>query len=310
MVPSRSVLQARARISGSPPWRSRPHVFDIQPPHRPLAMPANPNASSQGVRRSTRQKRATAQEPTPDSLELSGSATPTWSGVLSPSHPNESGPHAGPAAPESVEDQPEEDSFMPTTQEVAETLAGMRSRRQRDEGVSATLPGRQSLILNLNCRNQALGNHRQWGWKVRFTHFTCCDELIIPVTKPVSPLFAFPTGGNLLSESWLSENVSWPTFIKVASTEMRLQEGFTPDLAWKFSNGPGSKMWIALSDERSYRRMMEAGAKRIRNRAKKESNLKEPNYGSGWRIDIKILNYVPRLLSEIGADATGSQTTS
>lgn len=102
----------------------------------------------------------------------------------------------------------------------------------------------------------------------------------------------------MVSESYLSEDVQWETFIAVASEEMRLQEGFVPDLAWKFNNGAGSKTWVTLTDERSYKRMMESGAKRIRDRAKKEPDAKDVDLAYGWKIDLKVLNHVLRCPTE------------
>jgi hypothetical protein len=99
----------------------------------------------------------------------------------------------------------------------------------------------------------------------------------------------------VLSETYLSEDVTWSRFVKAASEEMCLREGYVPRLAWKFSNRSGSKMWTTLSDERAYECMMEAGAKRIRARAKRESNLKDADLASGWRIDLQVLNKVERI---------------
>ena len=65
-----------------------------------------------------------------------------------------------------------------------------------------------------------------------------------------------------------------------------MQEGCEPQLAWKFSNGHGSKDWTTLQDEEAYGRMMKAGAEWVRVQAKKEANLKDPDLGSGWWIDI------------------------
>ena len=97
------------------------------------------------------------------------------------------------------------------------------------------------------------------------------------------------------SEGYFSENVTWSTFVSACSENMRLREGCIPELAWKFNGGPGCKEWTTLSDEGSYHRMMEAAAKRIRSRAKKEANLKDADLGSGWRIDLKVLNNVQRV---------------
>lgn len=94
-----------------------------------------------------------------------------------------------------------------------------------------------------------------------------------------------------MTETYLSEDVSWPTFIRVCSEEMNLKERSVPEFSWKFSNGTGSKIWTTLS-ESSYRRMMETAAKRIRARAKKESGLKDPDLGFGWRIDLRLENKV------------------
>ena len=84
---------------------------------------------TQGSRRSARLNKSTTPEPTSNgSGMVSGSPTPTWSHGASPvhSHDDDAGPGDG---------QLEEDVFMPTAQEVAETLAGMRSRGDnRDRG--------------------------------------------------------------------------------------------------------------------------------------------------------------------------------
>jgi len=104
----------------------------------------------------------------------------------------------------------------------------------------------------------------------------------------------------MLSEAYLGEDVTWPRFISVASQEMHLRAGCVPKLAWKFSNGPGSKVWVTLSDEHSYKHMMEAGAKQIWACAKRESNLKDPNLALGWRIDLRVLNKVQRKGPEEG----------
>ena len=118
------------------------------------------------------------------------------------------------------------------------------------------------------------------------------------VTRRVSPLFSYPLGDGMRTESYLSEDITWSRFNKICSAEMRLREGCIPELAWKFSDGQGSKEWILLRDEDSYKRMMEAGASRIHARAKKESNLKDANLAHGWRIDLKLRNKVQRIEEE------------
>ncbi|KAF9778370.1 hypothetical protein BJ322DRAFT_1025084 [Thelephora terrestris] len=226
-------------------------------------MNKKPNTASHAVRRSTRHTETGTKENIPDDPGgHSISVTPMLSGSSSPGLRDEPGKHTELGEADSMED---EDDFMPTVQEVAKTLTAMRSR-QPDENL--THQGTCGPAL------RALGTE---------------------VNKPVSPLFAFPTGKNVLSETYLSEDVTWSRFIKVASGEMRLREGFVPRLAWKFSSGSGSKMWTTLSDERAYKRMMEAGAKRIRARAKRESNLKDADLASGWRIDLQVLNKVERI---------------
>ena len=94
-----------------------------------------------------------------------------------------------------------------------------------------------------------------------------------------------------MTASYFTEDLPWPTFIAVCSKEMDLREGSVPEFSWKFSNGSGSKTWTTLS-ESSYYRMMVDAAKRIRARAKKESDLKDADLGSGWRIDLKLENKV------------------
>jgi len=123
-------------------------------------------------------------------------------------------------------------------------------------------------------------------------------DLLLTVPRRVSPLFSYPLGDGMRTESYLSEDITWSRFIKVCSEEMRLRDGCVPELAWKFSDGRGSKEWITLQDEDSYKRMMGAGARRIRTRAKKESGVKDPDLGYGWRIDLKVRNKVERIEEE------------
>ena len=49
--------------------------------------------------------------------------------------------------------------------------------------------------------------------------------------------------------------------------------------------------------------MMQAGARRIRSCAKKESNMKDPDLGYGWRIDLKVRNKVERVEEDDEEDA-------
>ena len=74
---------------------------------------------------------------------------------------------------------------------------------------------------------------------------------------------------------------------------MRLKQGFVPQLVWKYNKGPGSKDWVWLKDEDSYKRIMDAGVARVRADAKRAKE--EPSYGKGWRIDIKTLNKPKRV---------------
>ena len=85
---------------------------------------------------------------------------------------------------------------------------------------------------------------------------------------------------------------------------MNLKEGSVPEFSWKFSNGPGSKVWTTLSGS-SYGRMMETAAKRIRARAKKESGLKDPDLGFGWRIDLQLENEVAMVSASEGSGGEG-----
>lgn len=123
-------------------------------------------------------------------------------------------------------------------------------------------------------------------------------------TQAVSPLFRFPTGDNTYFESYLSKDVTWPRFISVSSENMRLRDGWVPELAWKFSKGSGSRDWTILADEGAYHRMMEAAAKRIRANAKRARE--EPDLGSGWWIDLKVMNDVQRVEAENNEDGTVS----
>lgn len=107
-----------------------PEPLPIPPRSRSLflAMPARkPTDGNQDRRRSTRLHQAIIPEPTLNSPMVSGSPTPTWSGGGSPtrSHNNTVEPQP--------EEQHEEDEFMPTVREVAETLAGMKSRNENQD---------------------------------------------------------------------------------------------------------------------------------------------------------------------------------
>ena len=53
------------------------------------------------------------------------------------------------------------------------------------------------------------------------------------------------------NESYFSEDVTWLRFNMVCSENMHLRDGFVLKLAWKFSDGQGSKEWITLHDEQS-----------------------------------------------------------
>ena len=90
------------------------------------------NTGDQVPRHSTRMKNTTTGASKSDDKELSGSVTPAWEGGPIPSRPDEPPQNTGPAAPGSVEDELEEDEFMPSVQQVAATLVGMRSRRHED----------------------------------------------------------------------------------------------------------------------------------------------------------------------------------
>lgn len=79
----------------------------------------------QDVRRSRRLRQAVIPTSTPSSPRMiSGSPTPVWSGGESPAHLHNDD------AVKPQEEQNEEDKFMPTTQEVAETLARMKLRHE------------------------------------------------------------------------------------------------------------------------------------------------------------------------------------
>jgi len=89
---------------------------------------AQGTVNSQTLRRSARRKKTVTPEATSDSGRISRSLTPAWSRGANPSHPDDAGRHTGLEA-----SQPERDGFMPTTQEVAETLVAMRARRSDSE---------------------------------------------------------------------------------------------------------------------------------------------------------------------------------
>ena len=93
---------------------------------------------AQSSRRSARLKKTVTLEPIPETGTISGSPTPTWSREISPAHPP-----GGSARPEKELFEEGEDEFMPTTQEVAETLARMKSGAvaiDRDRGDEVRLP--------------------------------------------------------------------------------------------------------------------------------------------------------------------------
>ena len=54
---------------------------------------------------------------------------------------------------------------------------------------------------------------------------------------------------------------------------------------------------------------MEAAAKRIRARAKKESGLKDSDLGSGWRIDLRLENKVRTVEKENYSDEDEAAST-
>jgi len=96
--------------------------------------PKQGTGSGQATRRSTRKKNGVAPEPTSDgSGMISHSPTPEWSDRGSrPDHPN----NAGAEGLQHSDGQPEEEEFMPTTEEVAATLVAMRSRRSDHDNES------------------------------------------------------------------------------------------------------------------------------------------------------------------------------
>lgn len=104
-----------------------------------------------------------------------------------------------------------------------------------------------------------------------------------------------------MTETYFTEDLPWTTFVSICSKEMNLREGSIPEFSWKFDCGAGSKVWTTLSKD-SYPRMMVAAAKRIRARAKREADLKDPDLGSGWRIDLKLENKVQVVEKEHGSD--------
>ena len=111
----------------------------------------------------------------------------------------------------------------------------------------------------------------------------------------VSPLFSYPLGTGLRTESYLSEDVQWDDFVKVCYENMQLREGCEPQLTWKFSDGRGSKDWITLQDEGAYKCMMKTAAERVRSRVKKEPNITDPDLRFGWRVDIQPATSVQRV---------------
>jgi hypothetical protein len=111
-------------------------------PSRPIApMSKMPNPGGQALRRSARHAQDVAKEtPIDNPGELSRSPTPTWSRGSNAGSQGEPELDSEHPVPQSTELQPEDDPFMPTTLQVVQTLAGMRSRHDRGNEVSATPP--------------------------------------------------------------------------------------------------------------------------------------------------------------------------
>ncbi|KAF9782706.1 hypothetical protein BJ322DRAFT_1110594 [Thelephora terrestris] len=199
-------------------------------------MAKKPNTAGYAVRRSAHHTETTTKECIPDDPgERSRSVTPVLSGSSSPSFRDEPQKYAELGQADSME---EEDEFMPTVQEVAKTLTAMRSRQPNENPahqVGFARFGTSVESFSLNIQQQGTG-----GQASRTTG--------TEVNKPVSPLFAFPTGNNVLSETYLSEDVTWSRFVK------------------------------------------------------RESNLKDADLASGWRIDLQVLNKVERIRDEDDED--------
>ena len=96
-------------------------------------MPLKKTRNSQPARRSTRCKKANIPETSSDSGMISWSPTPTWPTDTNPDHSGDVCQHAELKEPQPLEDQPEEDEFFPTTQEVAAMLVAMRLRHSKLE---------------------------------------------------------------------------------------------------------------------------------------------------------------------------------
>ncbi|KAF9785386.1 hypothetical protein BJ322DRAFT_1108826 [Thelephora terrestris] len=197
-------------------------------------------AGTQPPRRSMRSRAAASKLASDSNQKPSHTPTPMGSRGASLGQSDEVGHSLEDETPRTLEDQLEDDEFMPSTQEVAATLLAMRSRRcepedrgQRDEPPVQRQP--------------------ETGTKIR---------------GRVSPLFSFPLGNKTRTETYLSEDIT---------------------------NGRGSREWVTLHDEKSYERMMKTAAERIRARARKEADIKDPDLAFGWCIELKLRNKVKRL---------------
>ena len=85
---------------------------------------------------STRGTETTAKEPMPNNPgECSHPSTPVRSGGSSPDHQDEPEKRTEAEGVELMDEWSEEEEFMPTVQEVAKTLATMRSRQQDNDHV-------------------------------------------------------------------------------------------------------------------------------------------------------------------------------
>src|SRR5579872_5994649 len=90
----------------------------------------------------------------PPLMILGRSPTPTWSRGSNAGSQGEPELDSEHPVPQSTELQPGDDPFMPTTLQVAQTLAGMQSRHDRGNEVSATPPNVPCKALGIDVWQQ------------------------------------------------------------------------------------------------------------------------------------------------------------
>lgn len=137
----------------------------------------SPRKKSTGTNQVTRRSERIQGIATPsvsgDSGSVPMSLTPVPSISVSSNRTEETDRHGEPKTTRPTEDQSEEDEFMPSTQEVAATLAAMKARRCEPENRGHEVCCTESLGAEpqasiLNSKSPPSRNDIQWEQKVRF----------------------------------------------------------------------------------------------------------------------------------------------